>query len=227
MTFPYPFSGVGPQAKAIYVGSTTENDTNQTSFSFTSPVLPAAGLYAFVVEGSGTNGTSDVARTLSTLTVGGTPANIIANTNNLSLAIAPIAYLRLAAGGTPALVANFSGTMGRAVINVYRIIGNKNDVPFDSNNSNSPTATALSVGLNVPRGACAIFGSMISQGPSVSFTWSGGGVKEDYDTASASELWSRSGAKISPNNGLVSRTVTAAASAGSSSGMSLSGVSWK
>lgn len=222
-TFPCPLAQGPKRTNATYIGSTPENDSNQSSFSFTNVPIGSPGLIAFVIAADGTNGTSFVARTLSSLTVNGVAANIIAVTNPNNPTSVFIAYLRVASGTTANLIANFSGNMGRCVINVYRISGNKSDTPYDATASYAGAASSLGVTLTVPQGAAAIFGIMYSNGPGYTFTWAG--AKEDYDTPSPTEYWCRSGASISPNNGVISRTVTATANGGADK-MALSGVVW-
>lgn len=223
MTFPFPWAGGYSRAKATYVNKTPVNGSNLTSYTFSSITVDKPGLYAFVVnsQATSTGGTSK----LSTLSVGGVGATIIANTNPGTYScVSAIAYIRLTGTSTGSIIASFSAQMGMCVIGIYRITGNKSDIPVDAKFSGTYSAASLNLTLNVPRGCAAVFGAeSYNGGSAVTVAWAGA-TQDAYGQYSTQSVGSFASIPLN-NSVLAAKSVTATATV--SGKMSLSGASWR
>ena len=221
MTLPYPWVDTYRRVGLTNVGFTPMNGNNLTGYTFSGVTLLGKGLYAFVVSAQAAGS----AGILSSLTVGGVGANIIAETNPAGrTSISAIAYLRLDTTAAVALVAAFSSQQGCCSIAIYRIRGNKSDIPLDKQSAYSTGVTTRNITLNVPRGAVAVFGAETYNGSNaVTISWVGADWGVNVQNASESVAGY---AAISDSKLLnPARSVTATAT--KSGVMSLSGVSWQ
>lgn len=213
MSFPFPTFTAQRLVQCDAIGF-TQDQSDQTNYTFTGVNIGGPGLIVVVAHGGG--GT----RTLSSLTIGGVAANIIAATNGSLNPCAVIAWLRVASGTTADIVVGWSGGQNRCAIEVYRITGNLSDAPAAATQQQSSATTALSINLAIPAGGAAVVGaSHVSSG---AFTWTN--LTADYDvTVDTSGNTQCSGGHFSKYNGVTPLAITAAAT---SSAMSLSGASW-
>lgn len=221
MTFPFPWASGYSRVKATWVGTPGMNGNNLTSYTFSSVSLGGPGLYAFVVSAQATGS----AGILSSLTVGGVAANIVAETNPSGrTSISAIAYLRVTSSAAVSLVAAFGSQQGCCSIGIYKISGNKSDVPLDKQSAYSTAVTTRSITLNVPRGAAAVFGAETYNGSNaVTTSWSGATQTTDVQNASESVA----GYAAISNNPVLNPARSVTVTATKSGVMSLSGVSWR
>lgn len=181
-----------------------DDGTNLTTYTFAGQNLGAAdaGRYIVVCVES----RASLARTISTVTVGGVSASIavqVSNGNN----VAGIAIAAVPTGTTGDVVVTFSGSVLRAAVQLYRVLGIDSATPadFDSSAAADPT-----VNLDVPAGGVA-FGCVLTTSTGTT-AWTG--LTEDHDSVveSAVNVSSASGEFASTQTGL---TITADVSASS------------
>lgn len=153
----------------------TTNTSDLTAYTFSSQNLgdAAADRYIIVCAESRSGSTFDI----STLTVGGVTATIIANSFNSSsnYGRAVMGIAAVPTGTTGDIVVTWSAGVVRCSIQVYRATELNSATPVDSDTSiaDDPTVT-LTVGNGFAIGACGT-------GTPGSATWTN--LTEDYDTA--------------------------------------------
>lgn len=221
MTLPYPWVDTYRRVKLNSVGFTPMNGNNLSSYTFSGVALLGKGLYAFVVSAQATGS----AGILSSLTVGGVAANIVAETNPAGrTSVSAIAYLRVDTTDPVALAVAFSSQQGCCSIAIYKISGNKSDVPLDKQSAYSTGVTTRNISLNVPRGAVAVFGAETYNGSNaVTISWTGADYGVNVQNASESVA----GYAAISNSQILNPARSVTATATKSGVMSLSGVSWR
>lgn len=204
--------------------TTAQATVSGTTYTFSNVSIGSASSDRIVVVNAGAiRNDSNGNRRISSATIAGTTANIIANTNVYRVNITTIFYLPVASGTTATIAFTCqgdSGTNGVATtgtIGVYVIRGAISSIPVDSDNdATSPTS---SITLNANFNGVGIFNAGSFQGTGFSFT----GATENYDIIEATNR-RRGGATLTTNS--TSVTVSSTVS-GSGATCLLSGATWR
>jgi hypothetical protein len=155
-----------------YIGNATD-DTNLTTYTFSSQSIGSASADRIVVVGIASRNTS-ASTVINSVTIGGNTASIdVQDSNSTSnYNICGIASLLVTSGTTADIVVTFSGAQLRAGIAIYTVTG-ANETPYATNSDNSGGDPSLD--LNVPANGGAIGVAMSANTSLESWT----GITED------------------------------------------------
>lgn len=156
--------------------TTANSTTDASSYTFSSVSLGTADADRHILVATGARASS--ARTITGVTIAGISATELrdssADQTNGSLWIAAVP-----SGTTGNIVLTYSGTMVRAHIAVFRLVGiNPTPVDVDSHGIAGSSSAARTVTLDSVAGGYAV-GAYVASGASTTASWSG--VTEDYD----------------------------------------------
>jgi hypothetical protein len=188
----------------------TADTTDQTTYTFAGASIGSAAADRIVVvgiaarEGGGTN------RTLSSVSIAGVSATIVADSGNVPTHAA-FAVALVPTGATGDIVVTFSAGMSRCVISVWSTAG------MDSSAVSSDTADTtdpLEASVNIPAGGVA-FGTAYDNG-ATTVTWTN--LTEDYDAQHETRTFSFASAEFATLQTGLTLTADLAAASGTARG---------
>lgn len=179
--------GGGANAADCAFVAATASTSDTTAYTFSSHSIGTASDNRMVVVFiNGVEATAATAKTISSVTIGGSTATIAVQAGqavSTNYNVAGIAYLAVPVGTTADIVVTFSGAMSRASIAVYAISGN-GLVRLSAVASELETDTTdIDDSLVVPAGGCAIAGASwhTTTNPPTSATMTGFTEASDSD----------------------------------------------
>jgi len=151
------------------------DSTDATSYTFSSEAIgsPKENRVIALCIGSRSAGST----TVSSVTIGGVSATKQVEYRNLTsgTTLANIWTAEVPTGSTADIVVNFSGSVYRCGVGIYRIVGISSQVPYSSNGA---TANNVSINMNTPNVEAAVI-AMCTTNADGSTTWTG--LTEDCD----------------------------------------------
>lgn len=188
MTFPLmPFTGlVEPPNPTVTYVTTVGSSSNVFTYTFTGTSIGTASADRLVVVCAMINARSVEPYSISSITIGGTAANIVVS-SSLGRNSA-IGYLLVPTGTTATIVVNLSGsgTPGRCIAGIFTVTGYTNAVPEFVGSAYSDTNVAsLTIPANVSSGAGLVACCYIGNNGTSGGTWSSPLV-EHYDAVTES-----------------------------------------
>ncbi len=159
----------------------TRDDGNLTTYTFSSQSFGAADPRRYIIAAVG--GRASAARTLDSVSIGGTNATQIANIEVGTTGIMSIWARYVPTGTSGDVVATYSSGMIRTACALFRLLSDfDSTVSTDSQTDGVVSGSDLSVSLTVPVGGVAIAAVHTNTGVASSVSWSG--ISESYDDAS-------------------------------------------
>lgn len=197
-------------ATPSYIGGTSATG-NLTTYTFATHSIGAADANRLVVVCISGVLDASTARSISTVTIGGSAAAMARQTNDggsVTRVVVGIAHLRVQTGTAATIEVTFSGAMARCRIDVYRVIATKFSAR-DTNIDTSLSTGALSAGSTTPFGGCVIAAVCVhSETADVTgFTWTSATEGSDSNEEDNTRVSTASAS----NTGTTETTVTATA----------------
>lgn len=183
-----------------------QNTANQSSYTFSSKSIGSAAANRKIIVAA-SNDTSGAGQSVSSLTIGGSPANLEVAQISGDVGV-EIWELDVAAGTTADIVVNYAGTAADCAIGVWAIYG----AGSSATDTGASTANPLTDTLNIPVGGVAIAAICRVDTSTAKLTnWTN--LTEQYDaTQEANIIYS--GASDAFVSGDASRTITATPASG-------------
>jgi hypothetical protein len=151
--------------------TTTNNSTNNTTYTFTAVSLGATGGNRQIIVGISSS-VGNSGRTVSSVTVAGVSAtSLVSRTaGGINSRLSAIFIANVPTGATGNIVVTFSGSMGRCGITVYAGRNLTSNTPQATNNTSSSSPLTLSLTGTT---AGFIVAQAMTQSPGETFTWTG------------------------------------------------------
>ncbi len=184
----FPAVAIAPKSASISFVGTVADDTNLTTYTFTSAGVGAADPSRRTVVACHWYSIGVGAVTLSSATIGGSAATIHVQASPAGSVVSPGCAIisRLNPTGTTATIAfTLSGGAARAFIGIFNAINESVAAPFATASDGTLSSNALDVSVNTPAGWVLAAATVAGSAGSQTFTWVG--VGEDYDTFAAEQ----------------------------------------
>lgn len=201
---PTPHTGIATELSFLQ-GSMNVSDL--TTYTFSSQNLGAADPNRWIVVCVG--GTTNTARSISSVTVGGVSATKIAQAEgstvyrHISIWVAPVPT-----GTTGDIVVTWSGSLARCGYSAYRLItGVAPTAAYDVQTDLTLTSSDLSVSIGRPSGGVVVASTINAASGATGVTWAG--TTEDYDATWSAETTLQGISSSSIASGSSPLTVTA------------------
>lgn len=174
---PAPPPSGGPVA--IVFANSYPDTTDQTTYTFSSAAIGTASADRIVIVVIGSRANS--ARSISSVTIAGIAATVIATANNTGggADIVAIYAAAVPSGTTGNVVITFSGTMLRCGIGTYAMTGASSVTPYDTATA-VPSGSSASINtIDSPANGAILGASLAGSSGTASVTWTG--LTENFD----------------------------------------------
>lgn len=143
MAFPFPFiipAQKGALPSLVYRTSAVDQN-DLTNYSFAGQDIGAVGLSRYVIVAVAHRNGGGIERTISSATIDGVPATVLAHAHNAGTAVDIIGALVNTANATGTIAINLSGGTNRMAIAVWTAYNLASTVPFHTTTSTSSAPT--------------------------------------------------------------------------------------
>lgn len=192
MTWPFPVLPPFTESAPFTFMESLTNTTDGSSFTFSNVAFGAAATGRLIVVTIGTSSSAATVRTISSATIGGVAATV---NRSVSMAAASFRSVHVISavvptGTTGSVVVNWSGTMTRMAIAVYRGIPLSGSTPHATNSAgdgSSAGVTSRNITLGIKAGGFAVFAGSIGNVTTATASNSGSDTLVEYLETSTSE----------------------------------------